>query len=104
MEGHIKVNAQSLLTQADEVASLISEVRDRFSSLKTAVDRTNSYWIGEAGNAHRQKYFSSQDQIDEAIRRLNENVTDLRTMAGVYEQAEAQAMSEAEKLIESVIE
>ncbi len=104
MDGHIKVNTATLLAQADTVASLVSKVKNNFSELQSAVNNTNSYWIGEAGNAHRQKYTSQQSKFDEAIRRLNENVNDLRTMAGVYSEAESQAISEAASLIETVID
>lgn len=103
MDGRIKVDTNVLLAQADTVSSLISKVSEAFADMKSAVNNTNAYWIGEAGNAHREKYTSKQGRIDEAIRRLNENVTDLRVMSGVYSEAEAQAMREAEALVTAVI-
>ncbi len=104
MDGYIKVDTAVLLAKADTVANLISRVRDNFSELHDTVTNTNSYWIGEAGDAYREKYISKQSTFEEAIRRLNENVTDLRTMAGAYATGEQQALSEAESLIESVID
>lgn len=103
MDGHIKVNSDVLLSKAEEVSGLINTVSKAFDEMKDIISNTNNYWIGEAGNAHRRKYTEKQEKINEGIRRLKENVTDLRTMSGVYTQAEAEAMSEASKLISSVI-
>lgn len=104
MDGHIKVDTATLLAQADTVANLISKVKNNFSTLQETVNSTNSYWVGEAGDAHREKYAGQKSKFDEAVRRLNENVTDLRAMAGVYDAAERQAISEATSLIETVID
>lgn len=103
MDGHIKVDTNVLLAQADTVSALISKVNDAFADMNSIVNNTHSYWIGDAGNTHREKYTSKQNRIDEAIRRLNENVTDLRVMSGVFSEAEAQAMRMAEELVTSVI-
>ena len=104
MDGHIKVNTATLHNQANTVANLINMVKENFSTLQETVNGTNSYWIGEAGDAHREKYAKQQSKFDEAIRRLTENVTDLRIMAGVYDDTERQALSEAESLIGAVID
>ena len=100
----IVVSTEALLSQASTVEGLIKRVSAGFDTMKQKINNTNSYWIGEAGDVHRQKYISQQQTIDEIIRRLTENVTDLRAMAGVYEQAERSAEAEAEALVESVID
>ncbi len=104
MEGQIIVTTEALVNQADEVAALISEVSGHFDNMKSVVNRTHSYWIGRAGNMHRDKYIKAQPDIDVAIRRLKEHVVDLKTMAGVFDSAEREAQREAESLISEVIE
>ncbi|MBQ4528377.1 MAG: WXG100 family type VII secretion target [Clostridia bacterium] len=103
MEGQIVVKTEVLEAQANTVEGLIKQVQNGFDEIKTHVGNTSSYWTGEAADAHRTKYSNEQPSIDEAIRRLQENVNDLRIMAGIYVAAEAQATQEAENLISEVI-
>lgn len=103
MDGQIVVKTEVLVNQADEVARLINDTNNSFKELKRLVNGTNSYWVGEAGNVHREKYVKKEPDIDVAIRRLWEHVTDLKTMAGVYDTAERAAQSEAQNLISEVI-
>ena len=104
MDGRVVVNTEVLLAQASEVESLIGKVSKEFDELKRLVGNTNHYWIGEAGDAHREKYNALQPDVEEGINRLKENVTDLRIISGAYSAAEQQAVAEASALQETVIE
>lgn len=103
MDGRIAVKTEVLISQADEVSNLVSETRNAFSELKSLVNSTNGYWVGEGGDTHRNKYSQKESEIDIAIRRLNEHVTDLKAMAGVYDSAEKETTSVAQELISEVI-
>ena len=103
MDGQIIVTTETLVSQADEVAKLIADTENSFRDLKSLVNSTGSYWVGEAGDANRQKYNKQEPNIDVAIRRLREHVKDLKAMAGVYDTTERAAETEAENLISEVI-
>ncbi len=103
MEGRIVVKTETLVSQSEEVSKQILNTENAFNELKSLVSSTSSYWIGEAGEAHRTNYMNRQSEVETAIRRLREHVVDLKTMAGVYDEAERAAQSEAQSLISEVI-
>lgn len=104
ISGELLVEPKVLAAQAGEVERLVTLMKNGFDDLERYVRNTNSYWVGEAGNVHREKYINMKPNIEQAIKRLNEHVNDLRVMAGIYEEAENAANMEAQGLVESVIE
>ena len=104
ISGELLVEPKVLVAQAGEVERLVTVMRNSFDDLERYVKNTNSYWVGEAGNIHREKYINMKPNIEEAVKRLNEHINDLRVMAGNYEEAENAANEVAQSLIESVIE
>ena len=103
MDGQIIVKTEVLVSQSEEVSKQISNTENAFSELKNLISATSSYWIGEAGEVHRTNYMNRESDVETAIRRLREHVVDLKTMAGVYDEAEKTAQSEAQNLISEVI-
>ena len=51
---------------------------------KHVVQKSKGYWIGDAGNMHRQNYSEQQDNIEQVLRRLGEHPGDLRAIAQTY--------------------
>ena len=58
-----------------------------YENVMTIVKNTERYWIGEAGNEHRNVFLEERDDIDQILLRLKEHPTDLLAIAGVAEQA-----------------
>lgn len=104
MEGQIIVSTNELRTQANAVKAQLSKMRQSFEDLKSQMSGTQAYWIGEAGDAHRRMYTGKLEKIEEVLRRYTEQVRDLEIMAGVYEEAEAQALSAADSLPASTLD
>lgn len=104
MEGQIIVSTNELKAQANTVRTRLSKMRQSFEDLKSLMSRTQAYWIGEAGDVHRRMYTDKLDKIEEVLNRYTEQVRDLEVMAGVYEEAEAQALSEADALPASMLD
>lgn len=98
MIGTLKVSPEEMQAAAAELSGYISNMNECFEAMKRTMDSSDSYWMGEAGNAHRQLYNSQIATIEEIIARYTEHVTDLNTMAGVYSQAEATAQAKADEL------
>ena len=92
------VTPDALKSQAETVRTNLQAMENRFQELRDAVMQTGSFWTGEAGDRHRERYTSRLDWVDEVLLRYREQVTDLEKMAGVYEEAEAKAVNAADEL------
>lgn len=96
--GQLTVTPEELDAQATAVEAKLSVMKELFEDVNTLVSGTESYWIGMAGDAHRESYHSRMDGIQEMLRRYEEHVRDLRRMAGVYQTAEKAATFVADTL------
>ncbi|WP_349943932.1 WXG100 family type VII secretion target [Lacrimispora sp. BS-2] len=99
-----KVTPEVLNAKANEVSSLIKKVRMEFDNLNTSINRTKTYWIGEAGDAHRKAYEDQKTNIDEIIRRLEEHPRDLVSIARTYTDAELEIEEYISSLPSDLIE
>lgn len=99
----LTVTPETLLEKATSVQKYIRLMKQDFSNLESTVNGTKSYWIGEAGDAHRNYYESQKEEIETIFARLAEDVRDLQTMSGVYSQTEQQVRELAQELPSDVI-
>lgn len=88
LQGKLKVQTEALTQQSGTVKRQIDNMESAFDALKRSVDGTANFWIGEAGEHHRNQYLGKLGQIETILRRYREQVRDLEEMAGVYEGAE----------------
>lgn len=84
----IKVTPEALIQKAEVVKGKISTMETKFTNMKNIVLKSNTYWVGDAGEAHRKTYKEYEPEITEIFKRLTEHVKDLNEMAGVYSDAE----------------
>ena len=98
IQGTLTVDTEQLRTQAAAVRRGLTDMEGRFSDLKSLLNGTSSFWIGDAGDAHRKLYAARLAKIDEMFSRYREQVTDLETMAGIYQEAETRAQNLADTL------
>lgn len=99
----LTVNPDMLRTKAAIVQGKIKEMRVSFEALENTIRKTQNYWIGEAGDAHRDFFYNHREEIEEIFKRLTEDVADLNQMAGVYTEADNEAKEMAEELPADVI-
>lgn len=104
LEGHITVDTEQLRTQSGEVRNQLNTMTSRFERLKELVNGTSSYWIGDAGDAHRKQYMKRISQIEEMLARYMEHVTDIEKIAGIYERTEKAANETASDLPGSILD
>ncbi len=100
----IKVSPDILIAKADEVESGISRMRQLFSNVKSSIDRTASYWEGEAGDLHRRAYLKRQAEVEEMLKKLRQRVNELEQLAASYTDAERANTSAANALATNVIQ
>lgn len=100
----LTTNPDIMLAKAAAVQSRIREMQKAFNQLERTVNKTGYYWIGEAGDAHRDYYNVHKDDVDRIFKRLTEDVDDLKEMARVYAGTEAAVKEISEELPSDVIE
>lgn len=84
----LKVTPSDLQTKSSSVSKLVHQMKMQYDSLQKTISSSNSYWIGDGGNAYRSKFREQAADVDEMFRRINEHIVDLEKMAGVYTQTE----------------
>lgn len=94
----LTVTPEELDAQASIVESKLNAVKEFFEDVKALFNGTEYYWIGAAGDAHRESYLSRTEVIETMLLRYQEHVDDLRRMAGVYRDAESLAAYVADTL------
>lgn len=99
----VKVDTADLAATAGEINTRVSRLEELFNAMTETMNRTQSYWIGEAGDAHRSVFLEQQPKREEILKRLREEVRDLQEMAGVYEAAERENVQTAQSLLGDVI-
>ena len=56
--------------------------------MKSPVEKSSGYWVGEAGDMHRQNYTDQIENIETMLKRLSEHPVDLSTIAQKYSETE----------------
>lgn len=94
----LTVTPEQLLEKAITAQNQIRRMQQNFQDLENCVNKTKGYWIGEAGDTHRDFYTSKKEEIRTVFARLNEDVSDLQSMAAVYTRTEQDVTAIAEDL------
>jgi uncharacterized protein YukE len=102
-DARIKVDTSTLINKAEETDRSISKMEECLEWLETIIKRTSYYWIGEAGDKHREIYYNNKDEIGVIVARLREHPKDLLEMAQVYTTAENEVQQASLKLPGDVI-
>ena len=100
----LKVTPEELRVQSDSVAADVREISSKFEDITRIMDTSDSFWRGDSSDKFRSAYNGYKDEISEIILRLSEHITDLNTMAGVYESGENEIVEYIGSLPSDVIE
>lgn len=84
----IKVKDDALLSAASTLKDRISDMRSSYDKVMEIVQKTSGYWIGLAGDAHRNAFLEQQDDIEQIVKRLSEHPDDLLKIANLYVETE----------------
>ena len=103
MELELRVEPELIAAKAYNVKSKIGELQQAFEAMEQSVNKTRQYWIGEAGEAHRDYFERKKGQMEEMIRRWNEEVSDMFEISDTYEMAEKAILEAAQGLPADVI-
>lgn len=97
------VEPDALRQKASVAEKKIQAMQTVFEEMETTINRTSNYWIGEAGDAHREYFSSKKADIEEMFKRLAEHVRELNQMASVYSNVEKEVTQLAQDLPADVI-
>lgn len=100
----IRVTPEQLYGAAEDVIRKTGLAKTAFADMHDTVKRTNSFWLGEAADAHRALFEAQVPQIEAILTRFDAHASHLREIAANYVSAETQITTAAEELPDNVIQ
>lgn len=100
----LTVDTGVMRQKAEAVQIKIQTMQNAFSELEATLNRTQNYWVGEAGDAHRSYFTEKKPEMEEIIRRLSGRVQALGRMASTYDTAEQEITEASANLPADVIQ
>ena len=104
ISGTVKVSPEEMERKSDEMHTKIQHMQTSLRNLRDRVNKSTSYWQGDAANKYRSAYKSYENEINTMMKKLNEHSSDLLAMAGIYREAENANAQLANTLPDNVIE
>lgn len=96
----VKVQTERLVSAAGDVETNICRLEQAFAAMEQIVNASRYHWEGDGVSSFQAAYRKKNNTIRTAFARFRENVTDLREIAGIYEQSE-RAITENNRALES---
>ena len=101
--GTIVVKPEELVAKSAELHKKIAVLKSQFERMNNLMQKTNSYWLGEAGNFHRDMYNRSVEDEPTLIKSLEEYSNILVQIAANYETNENKLVMEAGALPNDIL-
>jgi WXG100 family type VII secretion target len=99
----LKVTPETLIKMANDIEKQLDNIQKQFDSIDTEINRTRSYWEGDASDSHKEQYDSLKDEISQSVKRLKNHPTNLLQIANIYTETEDEVETAAQTLPEDVI-
>lgn len=100
----VKVTTETLVSVSDDVEQKIAKVQNAFEQLESVVQGSVSYWEGMGQSSFYQAYQIRRDDYTKILLSFQENIADLKKMAGVYQKAESDAVEISQKMLTAIID
>lgn len=104
MDGiNIRVTPGELKTISSDTLSKIKKAKSTFEQISGVVSKMRGYWEGD-GQVKAEEYYNiRKDDYERIFDALSAHVTNLQTIAGVYEMTESSNVGQSESLPIDVI-
>ena len=99
----IVVTPEELDRQAGVIDDIAQKINGRFEAMSAAVERSRSYWQGDAADAHRTAFGDYKDEILEIVNGFKSDAENLRTISANYKVTESDIMTESSGLPADII-
>lgn len=100
----IRVKTDELDATANDVEDKIKLLEQAFSDMEQVIRASYTYWEGDGNISYIESYKRKEETAATIFRRFRENVTDLRTIAGIYEENESNETEKNERLSANLID
>lgn len=97
------VTPRELYSAAENLQGQIDYIKRQFAAMEQSINKSTSFWIGDAGDKYRKVYKEQVKEADRMFQRLMEHAADLREIAGVYVSKESEAVQLTAQLPPDVI-
>ena len=94
----LSIDPEAAEKTAEEIWQNLRRLRRMLEDLKLSVEKTDKFWEGEAGNAHRKSFYKRWRQTEILLGYLEKAVSDFRQINALYMRTEKTAAAEAEEL------
>ena len=101
--GTIVVKPEELVAKSAELHKKVTVLKSEFERMNNLMQKTNSYWLGEAGNYHRDMYNRSVENEAALLKSLEEYSNVLVQVAANYESTEGKLVAEAGALPNDIL-
>lgn len=99
----LKVTPEELIKMAGDIESQLKNMQTQFREIQSEINKTHSFWEGDACDVHKSQYDAAVPTIQEAMEGLLKRPGELLKMAGIYVNTEDEAQETAMTLSEDVI-
>ena len=99
----LEVKPEELEIIASEAENHIQNLKNELAKAEQVVTRSTSYWEAEGNTAYLQSYRSKSTNMGHYLQKFSDHITDLRTIAGIYKEAESKAVEISQSLESDVI-
>ena len=103
-EIEIKVTPDVLEKKAQEVTTAINKMERCFDQVQNLVARTRYYWVGQAGEIHRELVTQKKEDMEQIIKRLKDHPDNLRKIAGTYRVTESEQTEQSMAMSSNLID
>lgn len=99
----IQVTPEELLATATSIQAYVNDIKNSFENMKSQIERSRSFWEGEAADAFIMFYQNNTETIESSVRNLLQIPTMLQDISGVYSQTETVLSAVGEALPGDII-
>ncbi|MDE7261695.1 MAG: WXG100 family type VII secretion target [Oscillospiraceae bacterium] len=99
----VRVTPEEMYRKAQDVAAAVQALGRLFELVDETAARTDSYWLGAAGERHRFLIRAKRPDMDAILQKMNTHANQLEQMAANYISHEERSLARAEALPADVI-
>ncbi len=99
----ILVDSEKLRAAATSFDNQKRLVQTRTNMMMQLVNSLSGKWQGEASTAYRTKFSKLQGDIHQMMTMIDDYVSDLRSIAAIYDSTESTSTNRAQQLMDDVI-
>ncbi len=100
----LKVDPKALTSTAQSIQQLTSALRRDFNVIQSRMAKTESYWIGTAGDRKRRELALQKANVDEILTRISKYPQDLFEISNTYAATETKIQNKAGALPSDFLE